>query len=68
MKRQIAASAGHDAKKTEKKVKRTAESVPLHLDMAHELRKLVDSANAPIFGIDVEGKVSNIGRIPLLLL
>lgn len=28
------------------------------LDMAHELRKLVDSANAPIFGIDVNGNVN----------
>jgi len=26
--------------------------------MAHELRKLVDTANAPIFGIDTEGKVN----------
>ena len=26
--------------------------------MAHELRQLVDTANAPIFGIDVEGKVN----------
>jgi PAS domain S-box-containing protein len=26
--------------------------------MAHELRKLVDSANAPIFGIDKDGKVN----------
>lgn len=26
--------------------------------MAHELRKLIDTANAPIFGIDVEGDVN----------
>ena len=26
--------------------------------MAHELRQLVDTANAPIFGIDVDGKVN----------
>lgn len=26
--------------------------------MADELRQLVDTANAPIFGIDVEGKVN----------
>ena len=26
--------------------------------MAHELRKLVDTANAPIFGIDTEGNVN----------
>ncbi len=26
--------------------------------MAHELRKLVDTANAPIFGIDVNGNVN----------
>ena len=32
-----------------------------------ELRKLVDNANAPIFGIDVDGKV-NVPIISLLLL
>ena len=26
--------------------------------MANELRQLVDTANAPIFGIDVDGKVN----------
>ena len=26
--------------------------------MANELRQLIDKANAPIFGIDVEGKVN----------
>jgi PAS domain S-box-containing protein len=26
--------------------------------MANELRQLVDTANAPIFGIDIEGKVN----------
>lgn len=28
------------------------------VNMAHELRKLVDSANAPIFGIDTYGRVN----------
>ena len=35
--------------------------------MARELRQLVDTANAPIFGINSEGKV-NVPMISLLLL
>jgi PAS domain S-box-containing protein len=52
-----------DADKSEQKQKQTkSERIDQvsaqQVNMAHELRKLVDSANAPIFGIDKDGLVN----------
>ena len=55
-------SNGHDRsdeKRKQTKAERIDEILRLsQVDMAHELRKLVDSANAPIFGIDIHGRVN----------
>ena len=48
-----------DEKRKQTKAERIDEILRLsQADMAHELRKLVDSANAPIFGIDIHGRVN----------
>jgi len=48
-----------DNKRKKQAKKGTTDLLQLaQLDMAHELRKLVDSANAPIFGIDIHGNVN----------
>jgi PAS domain S-box-containing protein len=62
MKRSNANADKYDPKqKQETRTERIEEIDQLsaqQVNMAHELRKLVDSANAPIFGIDKDGRVN----------
>jgi len=59
MKRSNSNGDRSDEKQKQTKAERIDEILQLsQVNMAHELRKLVDSANAPIFGIDTFGRVN----------
>jgi len=59
MKRANSKGDRSDEKQKQTKAERIDEILQRsQLNMAHELRKLVDSANAPIFGIDTYGRVN----------
>ena len=59
MKRANSKGDRSDEKQKQTKAERIDEILQLsQVNMAHELRKLVDSANAPIFGIDTYGRVN----------
>ena len=59
MKRTNSKGDRSDEKQKQTKAERIDEILQRsQLNMAHELRKLVDSANAPIFGIDTYGRVN----------
>eukprot|EP00979_Chaetoceros_neogracilis_P000091 scaffold21_cov290-Chaetoceros_neogracile.AAC.1 len=58
MKRSNTDADKSEQKQKQNKFERIDQVSAQQVNMAHELRKLVDSANAPIFGIDKDGKVN----------